>query len=60
MVSFQIGEVFTHVPEEEAEDWIEQMKKVTGKKLEKDSIVAQMAELKKILYGRFKDSINLE
>lgn len=27
---------------------------------ERDSIVAQMAELKKILYGKFKDSINLE
>ena len=53
MVSFQIGEVFAHVPMEEVEDRIEQMKmkEVTSKKLEKDSIVAQTAELKKILYG---------
>lgn len=65
MVRFQIGEVFAHVPKEEVEDRIEQMKEVTNNKLEKleeekDSIVAQMAELKKILYGKFKDSINLE
>ncbi|RYR02214.1 hypothetical protein Ahy_B06g081026 isoform B [Arachis hypogaea] len=41
------------------------MKEVTSQKLtkldeEKQSVVAQMAELKKILYGKFKDSINLE
>lgn len=65
MVRFQIGEVFAHVPKEEVENRIEQMKEVTSNKLEKleeekDSIVAQMAELKKILYGKFKDSINLE
>ena len=65
MVRFQIGEVFAHVPKEEVEDRIEQMKEVTSKKLEKleeekESIVAHMAELKKILYGKFKDSINLE
>ncbi|RYR13543.1 hypothetical protein Ahy_B04g070478 isoform B [Arachis hypogaea] len=41
------------------------MKEVTSHKLtkldeEKKSVVAQMAELKKILYGKFKDSINLE
>lgn len=65
MVRFQIGEVFAHVPKEEVEERIEQMKEVTSKKLEKleeekDSVVAQMAELKKILYGKFKESINLE
>ena len=54
MVSFQIGEVFAHVPMEEVEDRTEQMKEVSSKKLEKDSIVAQMAELKKIVYGRFR------
>ncbi|KAJ0014684.1 hypothetical protein Pint_20479 [Pistacia integerrima] len=65
IVRFQIGEVFAHVPKEEVETRIEEMKEVTSKKLEKleeekESIVAQMAELKKILYGKFKDSINLE
>lgn len=65
MVRFQIGEVFAHVAKEEVEERIEQMREVTIKKLEKleeekDSVVAQMAELKRILYGKFKDSINLE
>ncbi|KAL7239205.1 hypothetical protein ACSBR2_005156 [Camellia fascicularis] len=65
VVRFQIGEVFAHVPREEVENRIEQMKEVTSKNLEKvegekDSVLAQMAELKKILYGKFKDSINLE
>lgn len=65
VVRFQIGEVFAHVPKEEVESRIEDMKEVTSKNLEKleeekVSIVAQMAELKKILYGKFKDSINLE
>lgn len=65
VVRFQIGEVFAHVPKEEVETRIEQMKEVTSKNLEKleeekDSILAQMAELKKVLYGKFGDSINLE
>ncbi|XP_062178276.1 probable prefoldin subunit 4 [Alnus glutinosa] len=65
VVRFQVGEVFAHVPKEEVESRIEEMKEVTSKNLEKleeekESIVAQMAELKKILYGKFKDSINLE
>lgn len=65
VVRFQIGEVFAHVSKEEVETRIEQMKEVTSKNLEKleeekDSILAQMAELKKILYGKFGDSINLE
>ncbi|KAI3448895.1 hypothetical protein Pfo_005560 [Paulownia fortunei] len=65
IVRFQIGEVFAHVPKEEVESRIEEMKEVTSKNLEKleeerESILAQMAELKKILYGKFKDSINLE
>lgn len=65
VVRFQIGEVFAHVPREEVEERIEQMKEVTAKKLEKleeekESVLAQMAELKKILYAKFKDSINLE
>ncbi|OIW07153.1 hypothetical protein TanjilG_10126 [Lupinus angustifolius] len=65
VVRFQIGEVFAHVPKDEVEDRIEQMKEATSQKLEKleeekESVLAQMSELKKILYGKFKDSINLE
>lgn len=65
VIRFQIGEVFAHVPKEEVEARIEQMKEATGQNLEKleaekDSVLAQMAELKRILYGKFKDSINLE
>ncbi|XP_057763681.1 prefoldin subunit 4 isoform X2 [Salvia miltiorrhiza] len=65
VVRFQIGEVFAHVPKEEVESRIEEMTEKTSKNLvkleeEKESIVAQMAALKKILYGKFKDSINLE
>jgi prefoldin subunit 4 len=65
VVRFQIGEVFAHVPRDEVETRIEQMKEVTGKNMEKlddekESVVAQMAKLKKILYGKFGDSINLE
>lgn len=65
IVRFQIGEVFAHVPKEEVESRIENMQEVTAKNLEKleeekESVVSQMAELKKILYGKFKDSINLE
>lgn len=65
VVRFQIGEIFAHVPKDEVERRIEQMQETTTKHLEKlkeekESIVSQMAELKKILYGKFKDSINLE
>ncbi|KAM7472663.1 hypothetical protein LguiA_010846 [Lonicera macranthoides] len=65
VVRFQIGEVFAHVPREEVENRIEEMKAATDKNLEKleeekESILAQMAALKRILYGKFKDSINLE
>lgn len=65
VIRFHIGEVFAHVPREEVEGRLEEMKEENVKNLEKleeekDSIVAQMAELKKILYGKFKDSINLE
>lgn len=65
VIRFHIGEVFAHVPKEEVEGRLEEMKEENVKNLEKlveekDSIVAQMTELKKILYGKFKDSINLE
>ncbi|KAJ4789818.1 Prefoldin subunit 4 [Rhynchospora pubera] len=65
VVRFQIGEVFAHVPKDEVEDRLESMTEEAAKKLErlkeeKESILAQMDELKKILYGKFKDAINLE
>lgn len=65
VIRFQIGEVFAHVPKDEVENRIEQIKEVTSQKLEKleeekESVLAQMAELKKILYAKFNDSINLE
>ena len=65
VVRFQIGEVFAHMPRDDVETRLEQMKADAAKKLErleeeKESILAQMAELKKILYGKFKDAINLE
>lgn len=65
VVRFQIGEVFAHVPREEVETRIEEMKEVNSKTLEKlekekETVLAQMDELKKILYGKFSDSINLE
>ncbi|PKA63323.1 putative prefoldin subunit 4 [Apostasia shenzhenica] len=65
IVRFQIGEVFTHMPREEVESRLEKMKDDSSKKLqkleeEKESVLAQMADLKRILYGKFKDSINLE
>ncbi|KAH9699176.1 hypothetical protein WN944_027342 [Citrus x changshan-huyou] len=65
IVRFQIGEVFAHVPREEVEIRIEEMKEVNSKTLEKlekekETVLAQMNELKKILYGKFRDSINLE
>ncbi|XP_009148132.1 probable prefoldin subunit 4 [Brassica rapa] len=65
MVRFQIGEVFAHVPKDEVETRIEEMKEATCKTLEKleqekQSLISQMAELKKVLYAKFKDSINLE
>ncbi|WJX19343.1 Prefoldin subunit 4 [Trifolium repens] len=65
VVRFQIGEVFAHVPKDEVESKIEQLQEATTQKLEKleeekQSVVAQMSELKKVLYGKFGDSINLE
>ncbi|VAI36415.1 unnamed protein product [Triticum turgidum subsp. durum] len=65
VVRFQIGEVFAHMPVDDVEARLEQMKEDAAKKLEKleeekESILAQMAELKKILYGKFGDAINLE
>lgn len=64
-IRFQIGEVFAHMDRENVESRLENMKEAANKNLEKleeemRSVSAQMAELKNILYGKFKDSINLE
>ncbi|KAK1271244.1 putative prefoldin subunit 4 [Acorus gramineus] len=63
VVRFQIGEVYAHMLK--VEERLETMKGKASEELqrleeEKESIIAQMAELKKTLYGKFKDSINLE
>ncbi|KAL0903616.1 hypothetical protein M5K25_028007 [Dendrobium thyrsiflorum] len=65
IVRFQIGEIFAHMPREQVESKLEIMKENSSKELEKlgeekVSVLAQMAHLKKVLYGKFKDSINLE
>ncbi|KAI5075887.1 hypothetical protein GOP47_0009963 [Adiantum capillus-veneris] len=65
VVRYQLGEVFCHMPKDEVEERLEALKEENQKELEhleeeKDAILAQMANLKTILYGKFKDSINLE
>ncbi|KAG0468551.1 hypothetical protein HPP92_017879 [Vanilla planifolia] len=65
ILRFQIGEVFAHMPREDVEGRLEKMMEEASKELEKleeekETVLAQMAELKRILYGKFKDSINLE
>ncbi|CAM6086460.1 unnamed protein product [Calypogeia fissa] len=64
-VLYLIGEVFSHTPKEEVETKLEDLKVENEKELrllleEKESVLSQMADLKEILYGKFKDSINLE
>ncbi|KAJ7527027.1 hypothetical protein O6H91_16G033000 [Diphasiastrum complanatum] len=64
-VRYQLGEVFCHMPKDDVENRLEVLKEETQKELEqleeeKDNVVAKMTELKRILYGKFKDSINLE
>ncbi|KAK1264233.1 putative prefoldin subunit 4 [Acorus gramineus] len=65
VVRFQIGEVFAHMPKEEVEERLEMMIGKASEELkrleeERKFVDALMTELKKILYGKFKDSINLE
>lgn len=65
IVRFQLGEVFSHMPKDDVENRLELLKEETTKELEKleeekESVLSQMAVLKRILYGKFKDSINLE
>lgn len=64
-VRYMCGEVFVHTEREEVEGMLEQLKEKTSEEVDKlqeerEKVVAQMSELKKILYGKFKDAINLE
>ncbi|MCO5562758.1 hypothetical protein L7F22_016390 [Adiantum nelumboides] len=65
VVRYQLGEVFCHLAKDEVEERLEALKEENQKGLErleeeKDGVLKQMANLKTILYGKFKDSINLE
>uniref|UniRef100_A0A7S0SVI5 Prefoldin subunit 4 n=1 Tax=Chromulina nebulosa TaxID=96789 RepID=A0A7S0SVI5_9STRA len=64
-VMLLIGENFMEVTEEFAEEYCEKKTKKLQSRIEQLeneelSIVSRQDELKKILYGRFGDSINLE
>ncbi|EFJ09419.1 hypothetical protein SELMODRAFT_82059, partial [Selaginella moellendorffii] len=65
VVRYQIGEVFGHLSKEEIESKLECLKEESDRELgrlaeEKDEVVSKMNELKRVLYAKFKDSINLE
>ncbi|XP_078437365.1 ABI3-interacting protein 3 isoform X1 [Wolffia australiana] len=58
VVRFQIGEVFAHVAREDVEENLENMKEEAARHLErleaeKETVLAQMGDLKKILYVGF-------
>ncbi|GBG60573.1 hypothetical protein CBR_g8595 [Chara braunii] len=64
-VRYQMGEVFMRLPREDVQERLEKLTEETKHTLvrlikEKEQLLSQMADLKKILYGKFKDSINLE
>lgn len=59
------GEVFLHLPKESLEEDLESRKRRLEEKAselerDKEEVVSKMAALKTVLYGKFKDSINLE
>lgn len=61
----RVGEVFVNVPNDEAEQYVDQQKDEMSKQLaaltaEQAQIIEQMAALKTVLYGKFGNSINLE
>jgi prefoldin subunit 4 len=61
----KVGELFVHVSNEEADEKIKAVKEVRQKELaalreELEVISKQMEELKKLLYSKFGNSINLE
>ncbi|GJP34527.1 hypothetical protein CLOM_g18964 [Closterium sp. NIES-68] len=64
-VRYMAGEVFLHTERDDVEGLLEGLKERTSGEIEalegeKGSLVAQMGELKVVLYGKFKDAINLE
>ena len=64
-VMLVLGEAFLEVTEGEATEYCEKQVDVLQEKLDKyqaeeDEITQEQATLKKILYGRFGNSINLE
>lgn len=59
------GEVFLHMPKDSLEEELERRKEAVQNsrgelEAEKEAVTSKMAELKKVLYAKFKDSINLE
>jgi len=61
----KVGEVYVNASNEEAEQHVAHAKEETQAALrtltaQHDKIVAQMSDLKKVLYGKFGKSINLE
>ncbi|KAH7291349.1 hypothetical protein KP509_29G012900 [Ceratopteris richardii] len=65
VVRYQLGEVFCHILKDEVEERLDALKAESEKELEqleeeKEAVLAHMAKLKTILYGKFKDSVNLE
>ncbi|CAL8470702.1 g10244 [Coccomyxa elongata] len=64
-VRYVVGECFYHAAPDEAEENIqkaadEAKESLTSLEAELESTKAQMAELKKVLYGKFGNSINLD
>ena len=64
-VRYMCGEVFVHTEKDDVESMLDGLKEKTNQEVEKlqeerEKLIAKMAELKAILYGKFKDAINLE
>ncbi|CAI6009647.1 unnamed protein product [Closterium sp. NIES-65] len=64
-VRYMAGEVFLHTDKDDVEGQLEALREKTSGEVEalegeKSSLVAQMGALKVVLYGKFKDAINLE
>ncbi|KAJ1987414.1 hypothetical protein H4R33_002870 [Dimargaris cristalligena] len=64
-INFKIADVFIELPLEEAQEKIQTEKERLEEEVEKiksnlDQMEEQLAALKKVLYGKFKNAINLE
>lgn len=64
-VQYKIGDTFVFLPQEEAVERLEQDTETTNSVIEKledqiNDIEGQMSELKKALYAKFGNAINLE